>query len=132
MFRWTPAGNVTAGSGLDVELARRVRVAMEDGESEEDEEEAAVKGTRTIETTNGQTSAGELLPSAIPLPPSVAPDGTSVALNVMGPGDGGRARGDETRGGCGGEEHLERVLRRRGRRQAGFSFVLRGNVRGYG
>jgi hypothetical protein len=89
MFRWTPAGNVTAGSGLDVELARRVRVAMEDGESEEDGEEAAVKGTRTIETTtNGQTSAGELLPSAIPLPPSVAPDGTSVALNVMGPGDG--------------------------------------------
>ena len=93
MFRWTPAGNVTAGSGLDVELARRVRVAMEDGESEGDEEEAAVKGTRTIETTNGQTSAGELLPSAIPLPPSVAPDGTSVALNVMGPGDGGAPGG---------------------------------------
>ena len=93
MFRWTPAGNVTAGSGLDVELARRVRVAMEDGESEEDGEEAAVKGTRTIETTNGQTSAGELLPSAIPLPPSVAPDGTSVALNVMGPGDGGAPGG---------------------------------------
>ena len=92
MFRWTPAGNVTAGSGLDVELARRVRVAMEDGESEGDEEEAAVKGTRTIETTNGQTSAGELLPSAIPLPPSVAPDGTSVALNVMG-GDGGAPGG---------------------------------------
>ena len=91
MFRWTPAGNVTAGSGLDVELARRVRVAMEGDESEE-EEETVVKGTRTIETTNGQTSAGELLPSAIPLPPSVAPDGTSVALNVMG-GDGGAPGG---------------------------------------
>ena len=91
MFRWTPAGNVTAGSGLNVELARRVRVAMEGDESEE-EEETVVKGTRTIETTNGQTSAGELLPSAIPLPPSVAPDGTSVALNVMG-GDGGAPGG---------------------------------------
>ena len=91
MFRWTPAGNVTAGIGLDVELARRVRVAMEGDESEE-EEETVVKGTRTIETTNGQTSAGELLPSAIPLPPSVAPDGTSVALNVMG-GDGGAPGG---------------------------------------
>ena len=95
MFRWTPAGNVTAGSGLNVELARRVRVAMEDEseeEEEEEEEEAVVKGTRTIETTNGQTSAGELLPSAIPLPPSVAPDGTSVALNMMG-GDGGAPGG---------------------------------------
>ena len=97
MFRWTPAGNsTTGGSGVDVELARRVRVAMEEDEEEsgedggEDEEDEAWGGVKrggvadgTIEKTRS-TPAGELLPAAIPLPPSVAPDGTGVALNVMG------------------------------------------------
>lgn len=83
MFRWTPAGNATTVNGVDVELARRVRVAMEE---EEDEEDGVADGTfeKTGFEKTGSTPAGELLPAAIPLPPSVAPDGTSVALNVMG------------------------------------------------
>ena len=73
---------------MDVELARRVRVAMEEDEEEESgdgggaEDDGEADGT--FEKIGRATSAGELLPAAIPLPPSVAPDGTGVALNVMG------------------------------------------------